>query len=106
MKKYLALAAVVGVIAFASVSYLAHAEPQAAATTTTAAPAVASPAGAMEMADKLKADCTVAAAAKKADGTEPTAEEKEVSMKKCMDAPAQAATEAPKTEEPKMEGSK
>jgi hypothetical protein len=112
MKKYLTLAAVLGTIAFVSVSYLAHAEPEAGAVTTAVEKAADAPAAApvMDAAAKDKADCDAAAAMKKADGTEPTMEEKDAASKKCMEdkaaaAAAPAATDAMKpADAPKAEG--
>lgn len=95
MKKYLTFAAVLGAIAFLSVSYLAQADQHttdaaaapAAATTAVAADAAAAPAAAPEMTPYAKdlADCEALSAAAPAEGAAaPTAEEKAAADKKCM----------------------
>jgi len=94
MKKYLTLAAAVALTAFISASYLAHAEGDGAMMKkedTT-------------MMDKNKADCEAASMMKKADGTDPTADEKAAALKKCMD--DKAASGKPATEDAMKPGEK
>ena len=89
MKKYLTLAAVLGAIAFASVSYLAHAQgepatdkPAAAAPMTgaAAAPASAEP----TLFEKDKDMCTVIASAPTTEGAVPGEDAKTAAYKQCM----------------------
>jgi hypothetical protein len=86
MKKYLTLAAVLGAIAFLSVSYLAQAESEtkapAAATeaVTTTAPADAAT---IDL-NKISADCKESASAAKADGSKPSEEEVTKAFDACL----------------------
>jgi hypothetical protein len=87
MKKYLTLAAVLGAIAFLSVSYLAQAESEtkapAAATEAATAPADAAAAVAVDL-NKISADCKEAASAAKADGSKPSEEEVTKAFDACL----------------------
>jgi hypothetical protein len=96
MKKYLALAAVLGAIAFISVSYLAQAQTGGAAApaaaTAPAAPAVAAapaadaaPAAAPVATFEQDNDtCSMISSAPTTEGAAPSAEAKDAAYKKCM----------------------
>ena len=110
MKKYLTLAAVVGAIAFLSVSYLAQAEPEAGAVPAPAvaapapadaAPAVAvpPPADAMSVYMKDRAECDTLASAATTEGAAPTDEEKAAALKKCLIGKNHTEEEVTKLEE-------
>ena len=89
MKKYLTLAALLGIIAFISVSYLAqateHADAPAAAPISGAAEYTppATPAAAPSFAMN-KDMCNTMTAAPAAEGTAPSEETKAAAFKKCM----------------------
>ncbi len=89
MKKYLTLAALLGAIAFASVSFLAQAEenvaPAAEQAMEAAAPAVDA---AVAPAVSVEEDCKASASVAKADGTMPSAEEVDAAVKACVEAHA------------------
>lgn len=94
MKKYLTLAAVMGVAAFAGASYFAN----ATEVKTEAAVAVGeahADATTVDQAAKDKAECEATASAKKDGGAEPTTEEKDAAIKKCMEDKTKAAETAP-----------
>lgn len=80
MKKYLSLAIVLGAIAFASVSFLAQAEPEATAVEH----AMDAAAPAADQAAKDAADCTAMAATPTTEGAQPTDAEKDAAFKKCI----------------------
>lgn len=81
MKKYLALAALLGVIAFVSVSYLAQADEHAVdQKTEAAAPATAPVATFAQDHDA----CDMMAAAPSTEGVAPSAEVKDAAYTKCM----------------------
>ena len=94
MKNYLTLAAILGAIAFVSVSFLAQAEPEAqdamqrAASPAVpvandiAAEAIAEPVVDPEVSDSD--ECLSLAAAPNAEGHEPTAAEKDAAFAACM----------------------
>jgi hypothetical protein len=99
MKNYLALAIVLGAIAFVSVSYLAQAQPKTGAVTTaveTATEAPAAPAADVvdaatgteapvaDMYAKDKEECTTMSSAATTEGAEMSAEATEAAFKKCM----------------------
>ena len=86
MKKYLTLAAVLGAIAFLSVSYLAQAESETKAPAAAATEAVTAPADAAAAVDlnKISADCKEAASAAKADGSKPSEEEVTKAFDACL----------------------
>lgn len=114
MKKYLTLAAVLGAIAFLSVSYLAQADSDAVATqvdaavteakdaaavttqATEGAPAVE---GKIDLA-KITEECKTEAAKDKADGTKPSAEENTAAFAACLKAKTNAAMEETKPVDP------
>lgn len=79
MKKYLALAAFLGAIAFVSVSYLAQADEHAVA-----APAVQADAAAPASFEQNHDMCGMMAAAPTTEGVAPSDEEKSASYTKCM----------------------
>lgn len=97
MKNYLSLAALLGVVAFVSVSYLAQAEPEMKAVDTAieaAAPVAdaAAEAVAAPVVDPVQAECEAAVAAMtKEDGTAHTAEEVTAAVEKCVADKAAAA---------------
>jgi len=103
MKKYLTLAAVMGAIAFLSVSTFAQAQAPAAAPAGGAAmaPAAAPAAGsAMPAASpaavtyaKDRAECDTLASAPSTEGAAPSAADKEASIKKCLGAKGHSADE-------------
>jgi hypothetical protein len=80
MKKYLALATLLGAVAFLSVSYLAEAQQPAA----DAPPVAAAPADAATAFAKDKADCEVLAAASTTEGAAPSDADKAATVKKCL----------------------
>jgi hypothetical protein len=97
MKKYLSLAAVLGAIAFLSVSYLAQAQQPAAggamapaaAPAAPAAPAAAptAPAAAPDAASaytKDRAECDALASAPTTEGAAPSDADKAAALKKCL----------------------
>ncbi len=105
MKKYLTLAAVLGAIAFVSVSYLAQAtEPATSAVTTSVETAVDAAAPAVDadatvtttVETAVDADCTAKVAAE-FEGKTPTDDEKAAAVAKCEADHAAAHTEV-KTE--------
>lgn len=88
MKKYLTFAAILGAIAFLSVSYLAQAESEAVkeavtATTTAETPAAPAVEGQIDLA-KITEECKTEAAADKADGTKKTEEETTAAFNDCL----------------------
>lgn len=92
MKKYLTFAAILGAIAFLSVSYLAQAESEAVkemttttitTTTTTETPAAPAVEGQIDLA-KISEECKTEAAADKADGTKKTEEETTAAFNDCL----------------------
>lgn len=103
MKNYLTIAAVLGAVAFVSVSFLAQAtEPAAAPAMEAAAPAVAADAAvAAPAVDAATTECETSVAAS-FEGKTPSDEEKAAAVKACVDAKAAATTtpaEAPAAEE-------
>ena len=102
MKKYLSLAAVLGAVAFLSVSYLAQAQTPAAGatttTTTTAAPAPAAAPDAVVTYAKDRAECDVLASAATTEGAMPTDADKAASVKKCLAGKGHSLDEVTKEE--------
>jgi len=113
MKKYLSLAAIMGAVAFLSVSYLAQAQTPAAtapATGAAMAPAAAAPAApaagsAMQAASpaavtyaKDRAECDALASAPSTEGAAPSAADKELGIKKCLAAKGHKSDEIMKAE--------
>lgn len=89
MKKYLALAAVLGAIAVISASFIAQAAPETTAVTTTIektseTTTLIAPAPAADVLAQDTADCTALAAAPKNDGTAPSESEKADIVSKCL----------------------
>lgn len=89
MKKYLTIGAILGAIAFVSVSFLAQAEPETSAVTTAVEQAAQAPAADTMVApapadDPAKAECEAQVPAKNADGADLTEEEKVAAVAKCM----------------------
>ncbi len=101
MKKYLTLAAVLGAIAFLSVSYLAQAQ-QPAAGAAPAAPAVMAPAAPAADAGgayaKDRAECDALASASSTEGAAPSATDKAASLKKCLSGKGHSDDEITKEE--------
>ncbi len=94
MKKYLTFAAILGAIAFLSVSYLAQAESEAVKemttttttiTTTTAETVAPAVEGQIDLA-KITEECKTEAAADKADGTKKTEAETTAAFNDCLKA--------------------
>ena len=101
MKNYLTIAAVLGAVAFVSVSFLAQAtEPAAAVAMEAAAPAaaVAADAAVAPVADAATTECETSVAAS-FEGKTPSDEEKAAAVKACVDAKAAAPAAAPAAEE-------
>lgn len=85
MKKYLTLAAVLGAIAFISVSYLAQAEEKMMAPAAVAAPAAEAPAAAPAASYAADNDtCGMLSSAPTTEGSAPSADAKDAAFKKCM----------------------
>lgn len=96
MKKYLTIAAVLGAIAFVSVSFLAQATEPAAAVSTTVETNAAAPAAEATTTTTVAADATKeceASVAASFEGKTPSDEEKAAAVKACVDAKATADTQ-------------
>jgi 2-oxoisovalerate dehydrogenase E2 component (dihydrolipoyl transacylase) len=105
MKKYLSLAAVLGAIAFLSVSTMAQAQaPAAPAAPAAAAPAAPATGGAMMAAPaagayaKDRMECDALASAPSTEGAAPSDADKEASIKKCLAGKGHSADEITKSE--------
>ena len=83
MKKYLTLAAILGAIAFISVSYLAQADEKAAVAPTAVMEAAPAPAAAGSFAADSDT-CTMLSSAPTTEGAAPSDEAKAASFTKCM----------------------
>ncbi len=93
MKKYLTVAAILGAIAFVSVSFLAQATEHEATTTTTietTAPVVEHADHAEHAVDAVATECEATVAAS-FEGQTPSDEEKTAALKACVDAKAAEA---------------
>lgn len=107
MKNYLTVAAILGAIAFVSVSFLAQAEPETSTVTTAVEQAIEEPASEAMVApvadsavmpvaeDPAKTECEASVASTKEDGTAMSAEERAAAVEKCVADKASAVMPAP-----------